>query len=202
MQIHVLKVKYVKKLLKQWGQQWNSRRNYNKQMGKAVLLTCQDSPQSWADTCSWLPSSWRWRRPTCDWRSRWQLVGQSRQRRLKLKEIWKSSAQWAGSPGWPSYAHWGHLSRKGQSQFNSSFCVALLTRNENKTEKRPMWGSLTIMNSTKNRHFISAHVPHAVKFNHAEEFAKGIQETIIWISKLCAAPKEAPLSNIIELSVF
>lgn len=99
--------------------QWNN----GQWMGKAVLPTCQDSPQSWVDTCSWPPSSWRWRRPACDWTSRWQLVGQSRQTRLKLKEIWRSSAQWAGSPGWPSYARWGHLSRTGQSQFNSSFRV-------------------------------------------------------------------------------
>lgn len=102
--------------MKQRGQAWT---------GKVVLPTCQDSPQSWGDTCSWPPSSWRWRRPACDWRSRWPLDGQSRQRRLTLTEIWRSSAPWAGFPGSPSYARWGHLGGKGERQFHSSVYVWL-----------------------------------------------------------------------------
>lgn len=63
--------------------------------------------------------------------------------------------------------------------------VALLTMNENKTDKRQMWGSLEILNRTfvRNKHFILTQVPHRVKPNHTEKFAEVIREKIFWTSK-------------------
>lgn len=129
-----------KEWVKARGQAWT---------GKVGPPTCQGSPRSWGDTCSWPPSSWRWRRPACDWRSRWPWDGQSRQRRLTSTEIWRSSAPWAGFPGSPSYARSGHLGRK-RWETTSFQCLraALLTMNEHKSDQRPMWESLEILNRT------------------------------------------------------
>ena len=72
-------------------------------------LTCPGSPQSWVGTCGWPPSGWRWRRPACGWKSRWQWGGQSRRRRWWWTWSGRSAAPWAACPASPSSCCWGTL---------------------------------------------------------------------------------------------